>query len=233
MAGCILYCAFSIVNHSKAFSPPRFEPSSAAPRSISLRMSGLSWPARRAGSDAIVAGSCAGSPTRRHRRGRRAKAHMSSHSSACAASSTISASGAGVLAIAAWPAHASVQKTTDARDAASAAYADANGVLVTPPSPPNDDEPLFFPFDDEPSRMRSIVASAARHADASAAAVGLLSRASLARRRATLRSPSSRPSPTPPRNAGAVAASSQSASATARKSAAARFSSAFLAVDAP
>ena len=125
MAGCILYCAFSIVNHSKAFSPPRFEPSSAAPRSISLRMSGLSWPARRAGSDAIVAGSCAGSPTR-GTAGAAARKRMSSHSSACAASSTISASGGR-------PRHRrlararGVQKTTDARDAASAAYADANG----------------------------------------------------------------------------------------------------------
>ena len=220
MAGCILYCAFSIVNHSKAFSPPRFEPSSAAPRSISLRMSGLSWPARRAGSDAIVAGSCAGSPTRRHRRGRRAKAHMSSHSSACAASSTISASGAGVLAIAAWP---------RTRRAKAAAAADAACRTPTRTSSSNaaaaalGDEP-FSPLTtgprgcDRSSRARRDAPTRARPRWDSVARL-------LARRRATLRSPSGRPFRRRPGRQ-RRAASSQSASATARKSAAARFLSA-------
>ena len=66
--------------------------------------------------------------------------------------------------------------------------------------------------------MRSIVASAARHADASAAAVGPPSRASSS----TKGDPEIAFQPAVPdaaQNAGAVAASSQSASATARKSA--------------
>ena len=84
-------------------------------------MHDLSSPFLRAASDAIVAGSCAGSPTSRHRRGFRASATTSSHSSACAASSTTSASKPFARDRTAWPLDESVAKTTSARATACSA----------------------------------------------------------------------------------------------------------------
>ena len=131
MAGCMRYCVSSSVYHESWLAWLARLASSAA-ASSRRRMHDLSCPCLRAASDAIVAGSCAGSPTSRHRLGFRASATTSSHSSACAASSTISASKLSARDRIAWPLDESVAKTTSERSTACSANTSAREPLPEP-----------------------------------------------------------------------------------------------------
>ena len=121
MSGCIRYCVSRSVYHSRSPGAPtaNFSPFAMFSKRC---ISDTSCPARRATSDAIVAGNCAGSPTNKHRLGRLANAMSTSDSSACAASSTMRASGGGMLAMMPCPELARVANTSVARDTASLAY---------------------------------------------------------------------------------------------------------------
>ena len=155
MSGCMRYCvsksvyqlAFAMDDALDDATRPTPDPPAPAPApapaavasaaaafaaSTSRCINDRSCPARRATSDDIVAGSCAGSPTRRHRAGRRENATIVSASKAAAASSTTSASGGFACVIIACPALESVQNVNVAVEITSDANASACSFLPEP-----------------------------------------------------------------------------------------------------